>query len=170
MVEAVKCTGYAVLNADDPYCLQIGKRLRGEVIYFSTQKNQLFIQDHMKSGGKAAYIKNQSIILFDGRKEHPLLSIKEIPATLKGLLECNIKNSLTAAAGAFALGIPLEVIQRGLRSFKTDVVDNPGRFNIHRQVQIFYFYTHPRSSQKLEYHPVGCGGCYPPIPWIHHPC
>lgn len=132
VVEVVKCTGYAVLNADDPYCLQIGKRLRGEVIYFSTQKNQLFIQDHMKSGGKAAYIKNQSIILFDGRKEHPLLSIKEIPATLKGLLECNIKNSLTAAAGAFALGIPLEVIQRGLRSFKTDVVDNPGRFNIHR--------------------------------------
>lgn len=132
VVEAIKKSGYAVLNADDPYCITIAKGLSGNIIYFSTQKNQITIQEHIRKGGRAVYLKNDMICTYDGKTEHEILSIKEIPATLNGILACNIKNSLAAVAGAIGLDIELEIIARGLRNFKCDLVDNPGRFNIYK--------------------------------------
>lgn len=131
VVEAIKDRGFAVLNADDPYCIKMVKNIRARIIYFSHQENQLIIGEHTRAGGRAVYIKNNYIYIFNGREEIKLMSIKEIPATLNGLCECNIKNSLAAIAGAYGLGIKPEIIARGLKQFKADPIDNPGRFNIY---------------------------------------
>lgn len=144
VVEAIKKTGYAVLNADDPYCVSVGKGLSRNIIYFSTLKNQTIIQEHVRKGQRAVYLKKNHIYIYNGKEEQQLLSIKEIPATLNGILNCNIENSLAAVAGALGLNIHPEIIAKGLKSFKCDLVDNPGRFNIHpiRDFKVVVDYGH----------------------------
>jgi cyanophycin synthetase len=55
----------------------------------------------------------------------------DIPATLNGSISYNVKNSLSAIAGAYGLGIELEYIVMALKKFKSDNECNPGRFNIY---------------------------------------
>lgn len=150
VVEAIKKSGYAVLNAEDPYCINIGKKLSRNIIYFSTHKNQIVIQEHIRRGGRAVYLKNDHICTYNGKIEQEILSIKEIPATLNGILTCNIKNSLAAVAGAFGLDVKPEIIAKGLKNFKCDLVDNPGRFNIHqvRDFKVVVDYGHNIDSYQ----------------------
>ena len=136
VVEAVKDDGYAVLNADDKYCVEVGDRLNKKIIYFSTSFDNIIIQKQITGGGKAVYIKKNDIYVFDGREEIKLLHTNDIPATLNGTISYNVKNSLSAIAGAYGLGIEYEYIVSALKKFKSDNVHNPGRFNIY-EVQGF---------------------------------
>lgn len=136
VVEAVKESGYAVLNADDKYCVEIGDRLNKKVIYFSISFNNRIIQKQIAGRGKAVYIRNKDIYIFDGREEIKLMHTWDIPATLNGAISYNVKNSLTAIAGAYGLGIELEHIVNAMKKFCSDMANNPGRFNIH-EVQDF---------------------------------
>jgi len=132
VAEAVKDTGYAVLNADDKYCAKIAKELKKKVILFSTKSNHLLIREQVKKGEKAVYLKKGKIFIFDGNIEHKFMDIKEIPATLNGILKYNVKNSLAAIAGAYGLGIEARYMKEALRKFKTDSKINPGRFNTYQ--------------------------------------
>ncbi len=136
VVEAVKDSGYAVLNADDKYCVEVGDRLNKKIIYFSTSFNNPIIQKQMTGGGKAVYIRDWDVYIFDGREELKLMHIWDIPATLKGTISYNVKNSLSAIAGAYGLGVEPTFIVSALKKFKSDNNHNPGRFNIH-EVQDF---------------------------------
>ena len=136
VVEAVKDDGYAVLNADDKYCVEVGDRLNKKIIYFSTSFDNIIIQKQITGGGKAVYIKKNDIYVFDGREEIKLLHTNDIPATLNGTISYNVKNSLSAIAGAYGLDIEYEYIVSALKKFKSDNVHNPGRFNIY-EVQGF---------------------------------
>jgi cyanophycin synthetase len=131
VVEAVKEEGYAVLNADDKYCVEVGDRLNKKVIYFSTNYRNEIIQKQMTGGGKAVYIKNNDIYVFDGREEIKLMHTFDIPATLNGIISYNVKNSLSAIAGAYGLGVEFEYIVSALKKFRSDDTNNPGRFNIY---------------------------------------
>ena len=131
VVEAIKKNGYAVLNGEDKYCVEIGKELKSDIIYFSTVFENSIIQDQINRGKKAVYIKGKDIFIFDGVKENKLLSIRDIPATLKGILSYNISNSLSAIAGALGLGIEFKYIIEGLREFESNEEYNPGRFNVY---------------------------------------
>jgi len=131
VVEAVKDNGYAVLNAEDKYCIEVGDRLNKKVIYFSSDFRNETIQKQIEGGGKAVYIRNHDIYIFDGREEIKLMHTWDIPATLKGAISYNVKNSLSAIAGAYGLGVELEYIVSALKKFKSDHTNNPGRFNIH---------------------------------------
>lgn len=131
VVEAVKEDGYAVLNADDKYCVEIGDRLNKKVIYFSTSFDNEIIQKQIAGGGKAVYLKDEDIYIFDGKEEIKLMHSWDIPATLNGAISYNVKNSLSAIAGAYGLGIELEYIVKALKKFKSDNEQNPGRFNIY---------------------------------------
>lgn len=136
VVEAVREDGYAVLNADDKYCVEVGDRLNKKVIYFSTDFRNIIIQKQITGGGKAVYIRDNDIYVFDGAEEIKLMHTWDIPATLNGAISYNVKNSLSAIAGAYGLGVELEYIVCALKKFKSDNVNNPGRFNIH-EVQGF---------------------------------
>lgn len=131
VVEAVKDSGYAVLNADDKYCVEVGDRLNKNVIYFSTSYDNLIIQKQIAGGGKAVYIRRNDIYIFDGKEEIKLLHTWDIPATLDGAISYNVKNSLSAIAGAFGLGVEYEYIVSALKKFKSDYDNNPGRFNVY---------------------------------------
>jgi cyanophycin synthetase len=129
VIEAVKPDGYAVLNADDKMAEYLMKRARGNIILFSQEENNPLLEGHLKSGGKAVYV-NEGIIYIYDQKPIPLMQLKDIPITYGGVVRCNIENSLAVVSAMYGLDVPVEIIEMGLKSFKPDEVLNPGRFNI----------------------------------------
>ncbi|MDD3705251.1 MAG: cyanophycin synthetase [Clostridiaceae bacterium] len=131
VAEAVRQNGYAVLNADDQYCLNIRERIKSNIILFSLSADNEEVKNHILNGGIAIYSDGSCIFINKGGVELPFIEIKVIPATMNGILRHNIGNSMAAIAGAIGLGIPIESIIAGLSTFKGDSDNNPGRFNIH---------------------------------------
>ena len=58
-----------------------------------------------------------------------ILPVDEAPATLGGTARYNVRNALTALALGRALGLPGDALAAGLRAFRGDATDNPGRMN-----------------------------------------
>ena len=63
---------FAVLNADDPTCVQMSKRVKAKLYWFSRKKE-------VEQG---AFVRNDRIILRDSAGEHEIMPVSEIP--LKG--------------------------------------------------------------------------------------
>jgi cyanophycin synthetase len=51
--------------------------------------------------------------------------------TLSGLSHVNVENALAAVAAGIGVGLPREAVVEGLRSFRPDPADNPGRMNVY---------------------------------------
>lgn len=130
VAEQVKETGYAVLNADDPKTVDVIKRLKGQVIFFSFQEDNLILKKHLDQGGRGVYVKKGTIYLEEQGRACSLAKVKDLPSTLKGCAAHNVKNALAAAAGAWGLQIPPKTIAKGLKEFHCDENQNPGRLNI----------------------------------------
>ena len=130
VTEAVKPEGYAVLNADDEMVEYLIKRVTCNVVLFSRKGSNPLVMNHIKSGGKAVYVNDSFIFIHDKKKIIPLISLKEIPITIGGIVEFNIENSLAAVSAAYSIHVPVDMIKMGLRSFKPNISLNPGRFNI----------------------------------------
>ena len=59
-----------------------------------------------------------------------LVPIAEAPSAAGGAARHNVRNALSAAATAAALGLPDAAVAAGLRAFRGDASDNPGRANV----------------------------------------
>jgi len=130
VIEAVKPDGYAVINADDKFADYFLKRARSEVILFSKDKHNPLVNNHIEQGKMAVLIDNDELVMIKkGNKIH-LIKVGEIPITFNGKPDCNIENCLAAVSALLGLNMPLEVIERGLRTFLPDTDLNAGRFNI----------------------------------------
>lgn len=130
VIEAVKPNGYAVLNVDDPSINYLMKRVRSKVMLFSRDNNNVILRKHIKEGGKAVYVNNGSIYLHYNDESVRLIDLEDIPITFGGMVDCNIENSLAAVSALYSLNISQDVIRLGLKTFKPDVMSNPGRFNV----------------------------------------
>jgi cyanophycin synthetase len=75
-------------------------------------------------------IKGQMITIYDKGAHIPLLWTHLIPATLEGRALHNVQNAMFAVAMAFSMGLKLEDIRHGLRTFDTTFFQAPGRMNI----------------------------------------
>lgn len=130
VAEAVKDNGYAILNADDGMTPFFMKRIRSKLILFSVNHRNLLVADHIKSGGRAVFIRSGSIFESENGYETVVARVTEIPITLGGAASCNVENSLAAVSALYALDVSADIIRAGLRTFKPDIVTNPGRLNI----------------------------------------
>lgn len=144
VVEAVKDSGYAILNADDENCINLLDRVKSKVILFSIKKDNNHVLKHTESGGIAFYYDGEYIVLEHKGEEQKIIKVKDIPATLGGILEYNIFNALGAVSATFAAGISISNIKAGISTFKSNFEDNPGRFNIYdiNGVKIIIDYGH----------------------------
>lgn len=144
VVEAVRDSGYAVLNADDPATSMMLNRIRCNIIYFSMSSDNLMIKKHTLSGGKAVYVKDGYICYQCGDNIQPVVSIEQLPASCCGALDYNIENAMAAAASCIALNVDTESIERGLKTFLLDDKQNPGRFNVYdfKKFKVIVDYGH----------------------------
>jgi cyanophycin synthetase len=92
------------------------------------------VREHIRAGGRAcaleAGVNGQMITLYDRGGHIPLLWTHLIPATLEGRAIHNVQNAMFAAAMAFSLGIKLDAIRQGLRTFDSTFFQAPGRMNV----------------------------------------
>jgi UDP-N-acetylmuramoylalanine--D-glutamate ligase len=95
---------FAILNADDPTCVEMGGRTRAQVFWFSRHKE---VQ-------QGAWVRDGNIVFRDGSGQREIMQVSDIP--LKGAH--NLENVLAAVCGAALMGCPPEKIRQAVHGFK----------------------------------------------------
>src|SRR5215469_3707461 len=139
----------AVLNADDPLVLKMsGYTEAKNICYVTLNPEHMLVREHVRAGGRAcaleAGVNGQMITLYEKGAHIPLLWTHLIPATLEGRATHNVQNAMFAAAMAFSLGIKLEAIRQGLRTFDSTFFQAPGRMNLFNEhpFKVLFDYGH----------------------------
>jgi cyanophycin synthetase len=139
----------AVLNADDPNVLKMGGYTDAKVLcYVTMNPSHGLVREHIRAGGRAcaleAGVNGQMITLYDRGSHIPLLWTHLIPATLEGKALHNVQNAMFAAAMAFSMGIKLDAIRQGLRTFDSTFFQAPGRMNVFNEhpFKVLFDYGH----------------------------
>ena len=142
-------TECAVLNADDPNVLKMSGYTDAKVIcYVTMNPSHALVREHVRAGGRAcaleAGVNGSMITLYDKGSHIPLLWTHLIPATMEGRALHNVHNAMVAAAMAFSLGIKLDAIRQGLRTFDTTFFQAPGRMNVYDEhpFKVLFDYGH----------------------------
>jgi cyanophycin synthetase len=142
-------TDCAVLNADDPLVLKMSGYTEAKSICYVTMNPQHpLVREHIRAGGRAcgleAGVNGHMITLYDHNGHIPLLWTHLIPATLEGRATHNVQNAMFAAAMAFSLGIKLDAIRQGLRTFDSTFFQAPGRMNVFNEhpFKVLFDYGH----------------------------
>ncbi len=150
VVEAVKPTGFAVLNADDGMTAHILPRVNCNIVLFARNSDNKLLQDHLDKGGIAVVAEDGLVRFYKNNKMIELMAVEAIPITFDGKAGCNIENSLAVMAGLLALGIPEQTIRLGMMSFKPDATANAGRLNLFElgEFQVLIDYGHNRSGYQ----------------------
>ena len=134
-IVAEAATECAVLNADDPNVLKMSAYTDAKVIcYVTMNPSHPLVREHVRAGGRAcaleAGVNGHMITLYDKGSHIPLLWTHLVPATLEGRALHNVQNAMFAASMAFSMGIKLDAIRQGLRTFDTTFFQAPGRMNV----------------------------------------
>ncbi|WEN16194.1 cyanophycin synthetase [Rhodanobacter sp. AS-Z3] len=142
-------TDCAVLNADDPNVLKMSGYTDAKVIcYVTMNPSHALVREHVRAGGRAcaleAGVNGSMITLYDKGSHIPLLWTHLIPATMEGRALHNVQNAMVAASMAFSLGIKLDAIRQGLRTFDTTFFQTPGRMNVYSEhpFKVLFDYGH----------------------------
>lgn len=128
----------AVLNADDPNVLKMSAYTDAKTVcYVTMNPSHALVREHIRAGGRAcaleAGVNGHMITLYDKGGHIPLMWTHLIPATLEGRALHNVQNAMFAAAMAFSLGIKLDAIRHGLRTFDSTFFQAPGRMNVYNE-------------------------------------
>ena len=139
----------AVLNADDPLVLKMAAYTDAKTIcYVTVNPQHPLVREHIRAGGRAcaleAGVNGQMITLYDKGSHIPLLWTHLVPATMEGRAMHNVQNAMFATAMAFSMGIKLDAIRQGLRTFDTTFFQAPGRMNVFDEhpFKVIFDYAH----------------------------
>jgi cyanophycin synthetase len=129
IVEVARDT--AVLNADDPLVLRMASWTDAKhLCYVTMNPEHALVREHVRAEGRAVSLENgvngQMITIYDRGAHIPLLWTHLIPATMEGRALHNVNNAMFAAAMAYSMGIKLDTIRQGLRTFDTTFFQAPG--------------------------------------------
>lgn len=140
VLERVKPSGTALINADDPNVVNLTPRVKAKVAYFSLRADNWVVRRYLGAGGKAFYVKDGIIYAAEGRRVQPVVAVADIPITLGGRAGHNVQNALIAVGVALSLNIPAEQVGQAVCSFAS----NPGRLTFRevKGVQVCIDYGH----------------------------
>ncbi len=130
VIGAVKKTGWAVLNADNAYCLKIAESADCNITYFSMDEKNPVIKEHCKKGGIAAIYENGYVTIKKGDWKIRVEKATHIPLTFNGTVDFMIQNVLAATLATFLWGYKTEDIRMSLETFIPSAAQTPGRMNI----------------------------------------
>jgi cyanophycin synthetase len=136
VVEVARDT--AVLNADDPLVLSMADYTKAKnIMYVTANPSHELVREHIRAGKAAVVLEKgiagDMITLYDKSQHLPLLWSHLIPATMEGRALFNVQNAMFAAAMAYAMGLKIDGIRHGLRTFDTTFFQAPGRLNVYEE-------------------------------------
>jgi cyanophycin synthetase len=127
-----KPSGWVILNAEDPFVAAVGRRVRGNVAYFSLTGRPGVVRRHIASGGRAYLLEDGDLVEAEGERRSTIVAVSDVPIAIGGLARHNIANALAAAGAARGLGATLAQVRDGLRDFRPSSERSPGRLNLFR--------------------------------------
>ncbi|HEY5500076.1 MAG TPA: cyanophycin synthetase [Bacteroidales bacterium] len=130
VTEAVKTSGYAIFNADDPLVLSCVNKTKGCPILFSRDLENQALKTNFEKGNLNVTIKDDNIIIQKKGSTSIVANVIEIPITFDGKAGFNVENVMAAVGATAALGLSTEQIRAGLVSFSPSVGQLPGRMNV----------------------------------------
>jgi cyanophycin synthetase len=145
----------AILNADDPLCLQMADHTDAETIsYVTMNPAHPLVKRHIQAGGQAFVLEQgmngHMVTIYDNESHTPLVWTHLIPATIEGRALHNVQNAMFAAALAYNMNVGLEGIRHGLRTFDATFFQAPGRMNIYDEhpFRVILDYAHNPAAVK----------------------
>jgi len=130
IVRITRSGGWVVLNADDPRTLAMRRLSRARPFVFGLDPDAPGLREAQTEGGRAATVLDGDLVVLTRGRVERLLPVLDVPVTLAGLASFNVANALAAAAAGIAIGLPTEAVLEGLRGFRPDPGQNPGRMNV----------------------------------------
>ncbi|WP_438005430.1 cyanophycin synthetase [Sorangium sp. So ce321] len=136
VAERVREGGTVVLNAEDPLLAAVPQhrrmaKLSRNIVFFALDPSSPVLQAHVAQGGTGYTLKDGAIVELQGAAERHVVEAAEIPATFAGAALFQVANAMAAIAACRAQGVPVEVIQRALRTFDA-CGKNRGRVNLYQ--------------------------------------
>lgn len=130
VVESVKKSGWAVLNAEDEHCVKISKKLDCNVAFFSMDEDNELIRQYAKEGRTVCVYENGYITIKKGEWKIRVQKANHVPLTMGGKAKFMIANVLAATLASYLWGFKTEDISLSLQTFIPSVAQTPGRMNI----------------------------------------
>ena len=130
VVKSIKKDGWAILNAEDEYCMKIAKDLSCNIAYFSMDENSAVAKQLAKEGKIVAVYENGFITIKKGEWKIRVERATHVPLTLGGKAKFMIANVLAATLAAYLQGFKTEDISLSLQTFIPSAAQTPGRMNI----------------------------------------
>jgi cyanophycin synthetase len=129
VARSVTKNGWAILNAEDPYCRKIGRSLDCNVAYFSLDPQNEYVR-HLQEKGHTIGVLEEGYLTVkqDGKSLH-IAHVSDIPLTDGGKIKCMIANALAATLAAYVYGFPIKEINHSLQGFIPGYELTPGRMN-----------------------------------------
>jgi cyanophycin synthetase len=145
---------YVVLNADDERVAAMAAASPAEPIWVTMDHKNERVREHVRARGKAVVLEDglngRMIVLYQGERQIPLLWARQIPATIEGRALHNIQNSMFAAAIAHGMGVGVENIRQGLRTFSNDFFQAPGRLNFYNEHPFRVLLDYAHNAHGME--------------------
>lgn len=130
VTEAVKPSGYAVFNADDPRVLSCLDNTKARPVLFSRDPEHPALKTNYDKGNLNVTVQGGNFIIQKKGWTSTVASVVEVPITFDGNAGFNIENVMAAIAATAALGLNEVQIRAGLVSFSASIGQSPGRMNV----------------------------------------
>lgn len=150
VAEAVRQGGTTVLNADDPACVDMTQYCRERIIFFSMRSSNPVVLEHIDQGHTAVVCEQDYVAILENDQFFPVARVLDIPLTLEGRAVFNIQNALAATAAAYARGVSVDDIRRGLTSFLPSPLQTPGRLNLKRIAGVDYLLDYGHNPHAVR--------------------
>ncbi|HEY8602546.1 MAG TPA: Mur ligase family protein [Thermomicrobiales bacterium] len=129
LIRAISPEGALVLNADDHVVADEGGHTTANLIYYSVARSNPIVRAHLAAGKRAVTISSGMIVLCEGRRSQPVVSVREVAIAVGGAIIFQVQNALAAVAAAWHLGVPPTEIAATLCAFTSSPTMMPGACN-----------------------------------------
>lgn len=130
VARSIKNDGWAILNADDEYCMKIAQQIDCNIAYFSMDESQPHVKALSKAGSIVAVYENGYVTIKKGDWKIRIERVTQIPLTVGGKAKFMIKNALAAILAGYLSGFNSEDLSLALQTFIPSAAQTPGRLNI----------------------------------------
>ena len=150
VVKSVDKEGWAILNADDEYCMKLVKELDCNIAFFSMDEDSAIVKQLSKEGKIVAVHENGFITIKKGEWKIRVERATQVPLTMGGKAKFMIANVLAATLAAYLQGFKIEDISLSLQTFIPSAAQTPGRMNIFdfKKFKVLIDFAHNPSGYK----------------------